>query len=52
MEHEIDKKFKNDEYEDGYVPMGQEMFVNPENAGRILRDDWKNRWIDQHIGNV
>ena len=46
------KRFKDDSYKDGYVPMGQEIFVNPDNAGRILRKDWQDRWIEQNIGNV
>jgi len=32
--------------------MGQEIFVNPDNAGRILRKDWQDRWLKQNIGNV
>ena len=46
------KRFKDDNYKDGYVPMGQEIFVNPDNAGRILRKDWQDRWLKQNIGNV
>jgi hypothetical protein len=46
------KQFKDDKYQDGYVPMGQEIFVDPENAGRLLRNDWQDHWIEQRIGNV
>jgi hypothetical protein len=46
------KRFKDDEYEGGYVPMGQEIFVDPDNAGRLLRKDWQDYWTEQRIGYV
>jgi peptidoglycan hydrolase-like protein with peptidoglycan-binding domain len=47
-----EKRFKDDEYKDGYVPMGQEIFVNPDNAGRLLRKDWQDYWTEQRMGYV
>lgn len=34
------------------VPMGQEMFVNPENARRLMQQDWQTNWIPTRTADV
>ena len=34
------------------VPMGQEMFVNPDNARQLFHNDWTTNWIPNRLKNV
>ncbi len=31
------------------VPIGQEMFSNPDHARELIQADWKNYWVPTHV---